>query len=68
MLSYFPSLLFRNAVVGVIYNETLLKHFRMTKLAVQMLLNEIGLLFGQILYRPIAKSHVFLMRIKEFIR
>ncbi len=36
---------------------TKLKHFRMTKLAFQMLCNEIGPLVGPVLCYPIAKSH-----------
>ncbi len=57
-------MLFENAVLGVDYImkhfvETLLKHFRMTKLAFQMLCNEIGLLVGPVLCSPIAKSRVF---------
>ncbi len=41
------------------FDETLLKHFRMTKLAFQMLCNEIGPLVGPVLCCPIAKSRLF---------
>ncbi len=38
------------------FDKTLLKNFRMTKLAFQMLCNEIGLLIGPVLCCPIAVS------------
>ncbi len=41
------------------FDETLLKQFRMTKLAFQMLWNKIGLSVGPVLCCPIAKPHVF---------
>ncbi len=40
------------------FDETLLKHFRMTKLAFQMLCNEIGPLVGQFYAVPL-QSHIF---------
>ncbi len=50
------------------FDETLLKHFRITKLVFQMLCNEIGLLIGPVLCRPITSHMSFLMHIKEFIQ
>ncbi len=53
------SMQFWELIITKHFDENLLKHFRMTKLAFQMLCNEIGPLVGPVLCCPIAKLHVF---------